>query len=448
MPEVSTSQTLLLTILLQLERRARGLSREELPFMMVNETAQLLPYDQAVLWRVQPGGGVRIEAVSGVAVPDPGSPFALWLTGVVRGLAGREDAGAMHRLTSQGLREDQAGEWGDWLPANGLWLPLAAPGGVSLGGLVLFREAGWSDADMHVLSYLGDAYAHALALAEAPKRKFSRAGFLSRKRMFLVLLALFLAAMFYPMRQSVLAPAEVVSRSPVLIRAPYEGVVDQIHVEPNQEVEEGQLLLSLDDTHLRGRLAVARKAYELAQAEFQQASQQAFADVQAKARLALLKGAVEREAAEVAYIESLLERIQVKSPIKGVAVFDDPNDWLGRPVALGQKIFQVSRSDDAELEILLPASDAIALEPGTEVAFFLNVDPGRKITAKLRFASYQAVATPGGGMAYRLKAVFEGPPRGFRVGLRGTAKVYGERTVLGMVLFRKPINLVRQWLAS
>jgi len=52
-----------LTLLLQLESRARLAPAEELPYVMVNETSELFPYRQALLWRKEPAS---LIAASGV----------------------------------------------------------------------------------------------------------------------------------------------------------------------------------------------------------------------------------------------------------------------------------------------------------------------------------------------------------------------------------------------
>jgi hypothetical protein len=73
-------QLLRLTLLLQLERRARQAPSDELPFVIVNETAELLPYRQAVLWQKAPA---KLQAASGIAKPEKNSPYALWLKPVL-----------------------------------------------------------------------------------------------------------------------------------------------------------------------------------------------------------------------------------------------------------------------------------------------------------------------------------------------------------------------------
>ena len=59
--------------------------------------------------------------------------------------------------------------------------------------------------------------------------------------------------------------------------------------------------------------------------------------------------------------------------------------------------------------------------------------------------SYQAVLSPDGVASYRLRAVFDGPQEQARIGLRGTAKIYGERVLLGYYLLRRPLATLREW---
>ena len=162
-------------------------------------------------------------------------------------------------------------------------------------------------------------------------------------------------------------------------------------VEPNQDVASGQLLLTLDPTQIRNRLDVARKARDVAEAEYRQAAQQAAFDEKSRQQLAILQAAApSRSQADVTYAKSLLARIQVKAERPGIAVFDDPNDWTGRPVRIGERILTIADPAKAEIEVRLPVADAINLETGAEVALFLNIAPERRVDATLRYASYEA----------------------------------------------------------
>jgi len=148
----------------------------------------------------------------------------------------------------------------------------------------------------------------------------------------------------------------------------------------------------------------------------------------------------------VSYAQSLLDRIHVTASRDGLALFDDPNDWIGRPVTIGERLLEIADPTQGELEIWLPIADAITLKPGAEVEFFLNIAPGSPLHATLRQTSYEASLSPANLLGYRLKATLDDPSRMPRIGLRGTAKIYGEKVTLFYYLARRPLAAARQFL--
>ena len=93
-----------------------------------------------------------------------------------------------------------------------------------------------------------------------------------------------------PVKQTALAPAEVVSQDALIVASPLDGVVKTFHVAPNQPVRKGEKLFSLDDTTLRNRLEVGLKGVGVADAELNAASQRAFDNTQTRNEIALLTG--------------------------------------------------------------------------------------------------------------------------------------------------------------
>ncbi|PLX81158.1 MAG: hypothetical protein C0614_06955 [Desulfuromonas sp.] len=445
-PEAASGQLRSFGVFIDLEKRARHAKDEaELQFLMVNETLELARYRQALLWRRSPSGATRIAAVSGLSAVDRNTPFIAWAERLCAALQRGEQVGARPVETGD-LPEQLAGAWAEWLPAHALWIPLTDRDGTSLGALLLARDQPWTEGERHLLSYLTDAYGHAWAALLRQVSRRARLVTTPRRRLWLALFAILIACGLIPVRQSALAPAEVVPRDPVVIRAPIDGVVDHFQVEPNQSVSKGQPLLRLDDTRLISQLEVARMAQQVTEAELRQASQQAFFDERSKASLALIKGRLEQHAEEVAYVEGLLDRVEIRAPRGGLAIFDNVNDWTGRPVAMGERILLVANPDAVELEISLPVADAIALERGADVQLFLNIAPQAPVPASLHYASYQAHLTPTSVLAYRLLARFEPQQQPLRIGLKGTAKVYGQRTILAVHLLRRPFAALRQFL--
>jgi len=432
-----------LSALLNVEARARAAtSAEQLGFVMVNQTLALAHYRQAALW--VEGEGIR--AVSGVAVIDAGAPYMLWLGKLLPKLAVRlTEAGPVTAaMVDPADRED----WAEWLPPHALLLPLIDAEGRRLGALLLARDGDWSEAETALLVHLSGAYAHAWgALHRASPRQQALVWaktHLTRRRQWAIA-AVLLAVLAVPVHLSVLAPGEMVPADPAVVRAPLEGVVDKILVKPNDVVTEGQPLFELDATPLTAKLDVARKAQATAEAEYRQAAQAAVWDPKSKAQMAILAGRIEERQAEADYLQGLLERIRVKAPRGGVAVFDDPSEWIGRPVAIGERVMVVAGEHETEIEAWLAIGDAIDLKPGAELTLFLNVDPLHPVAARLRYAAYEAATRADGTLAYRLRATVDAADKP-RVGLKGTARIEGARVPLAYWLLRRPLAAARQFL--
>jgi hypothetical protein len=111
----------------------------------------------------------------------------------------------------------------------------------------------------------------------------------------------------------------------------------------------------------------------------------------------------------------------------------------------GLDLARSGKPAQAEIEIWLPVADAITLSPGAEVDFFLNVAPESPLRASLRQASYEATQSSAGLLGYRLKATLSDPAHPPRIGLKGTAKVFGERVSLFYYLLRRPLAAARQY---
>ena len=443
MSEQRNKQLLQLTFLLQLEQRARTASVDELPYILVNETADLFPYRQAVLWQQD---SAQLKAASGVMLPEKNSPYALWLNSVFKHIAHSEHAFTIHNFTAHDIPEDLAEEWAEFLPEHGLWIPLTTLFGERY-VLVLFREDRWKEAEQHLISYLAEAYGHALSLLQVTRPKKPWRERLRSKRLQLIITAIILIALFFPIRQSVLAEAEVIAYQPNLVRAPLDGVVEKFFVQPNENITAGQKLFELDMTQLKSRLSVAEETRDMAKTDYLQTTQQAMLDPSVKPKLAILKNKWDQQIAEADYVRSLLQRSEVTASRAGVAVFDDPNDWLGKPVKQGEKILAIAEPKSVELEVRLPMDDIIELNAGDKVLFFSNVTPNQPLAARLDYFSYRASPTPAQVIAYRLKAKFIDQENLPRLGYRGTAKLYGTRRPFVLWMLRKPIRTVRLWLA-
>nr|VFJ91030.1 MAG: Multidrug efflux pump subunit AcrA (membrane-fusion protein) [Candidatus Kentron sp. LFY] len=437
----ASSELRAVSALLQLQERTwAARSMEELAFIAVNETHNMASYRQAVLWIRDRG----VVTVSGVAASEKDAPFIQWTRRLLsRALV--EDS--PRAVGADDLAQDDAEEWRNWLPEHGFVLPLVDADGKRFGCLLLARDERWSAPEMALIKHLVATYGHAwISLTKKTRRIPTRPAV---KKWLLVTLGLTIVlSVFIPIPLTVLAPAEIVPINPMVIRSPLEGVVDRIRVRPNQTVSKNTPLFDLDGTTLNSQLDVAKKNLHTIEAEYRQTAQQAMVDRHSKAKLAILKGKASEQQSEIDHLRALIARTRVKAPRQGIVILDDATEWIGRPVMVGQRVMMIADEFDAEVEAWVPIGDAIPLAPDALVTVFLNADPLRPVKARLRMFGYEAIPRPDGSLAYRVRAVLHDTESGrrIRIGLRGTARITGERVLLAYWIFRRPLAAVRQTL--
>ncbi|NUT76969.1 HlyD family efflux transporter periplasmic adaptor subunit [Pseudomonas sp. C1C7] len=418
-------------------------SLNALSFSMANDLYPLLSFHQALVFSRRESS-LELLNVSGLSRPSEDSPYLVWLQRASRWVASQVPEGEPVWLTQDSTPPpaDIAEGWGEWWP-SGLWcIPITDREGQHLGLLILLLDQEPPAVLWQHLKGLVNTWGY--CWAALTRRRRLRRWHPNRKQTLLGLLVLG-ALLLLPVRQTALAPTEIVSRQAQIISSPIDGVIEQIKVRPNQPVEAGTPLFSLDETTLRSRAEVLGKEVAVADAELLSASQRAFDNPQSKNELTLLEGRAQQRRAELAAVQAQLKRTQVLSPRGGVAVFSDPNDWLGKPVVTGERIMQVADPTQPAMQIQLAVADAIALEPGAEVTLFLTAYPLTPLKGKILETSYQARPSDEGVVAYRLLASIEGTPEHARLGLHGTAKLYGGRVMLGYYLLRRPLATLRAW---
>jgi multidrug efflux pump subunit AcrA (membrane-fusion protein) len=435
--------------LVGLSRRARqAADTAELAFLAVNDSHALCPYRQGALWFA----GSGIEALSGVVEPEANAPYAQWLNRTCRFLDGAHRAATA--ITASTLPSELGGEWAEWLPPHGLWLPFGTEDAERRGGLLLASEQPWPQEAVLLLQEWMDVWHHAWTARMRSEPwswlnlklmigKLARpdAGWWKRRKTKVV--AAILLTMLFPVRLTVLAPGELVPSKPVVIRAPVDGVIGQFDVQPNQAVKAGQPLFSFDEASVATKRDVAQQAVAAAETEYRQYAQQALSDSRYKAQLAQLLSKVAERRAEADYYKSQYERSRVVAPQDGIALLDDPSEWIGKAVQTGERIMRIAVPGDVEIEAWLPIGNALPLPEQADVNLYLASSPLSSLSAKVRYMAHDAVVRPDGTYAYRVRASLEQGTEQ-RVGLKGTVKLSGGRVPLIYWMLRRPLATIRQ----
>lgn len=438
--------------LLVLSSRARSATAAELPFLLVNESRALFEYRQAALALDK-----KIVALSGLAQPELNAPYVQWLQQLCAYLDQKASNSAVV-VTSHDVPPELAAQWGEWLPAFIVWMPIT-----DLGAVIFARDAAWDDQSIALISEWSAVWGHAWRACQ-PKKSWTAARVLGTAKTLwqaraaaawwqqprVWIAAIILAVLLFPVRLSVLAPAELVPAHPEAIRAPLDGVIGQFHIEPNQRVAQGQLLFEFDDASLKAQAQVAQQVLATAEAEYRQNASLAVADNRSKAQLAPLLGKIEEKRAELNYLQGQIERARVLAPKAGIAVFDDPSEWVGRPVQTGERILRIADANDIEIEAWLPLGDALIFPDSARVQMYPSATPLHSLAGHLRYFAFEAQARPDGNYAYRVRATLdESMPSnnagGARLGQKGTARIYAGHVPLIYWVIRRPLAMIRQY---
>ena len=433
-----------LRALMRLEAAIRKVGAvPELNALVANEARGLLRARQIFVIDCA-AGRVRVAAISGLPTVERGAPLIQEIERGLKRLGDEEGLARRHEFRLAGLVTEESAGVVTYPLQEMLWLPFKGDGAQPPGGLLAARENAWSEGDIGVGEHLADAMGYArraLSMAPVRGRRF-RPG-----RKTLVAAALGLAALtFVPVPMTVLAPLEVVPREPFVVATSLEGIVESIPVEPNQRVAEGEVVARLAAVELRNKLEVAEREVQVAAAKLQKATQLAFVDVRGRHDMALMQAELDLRVAERDYARDQLERTALRAGRAGIAVYGDRRDIVGRPVAVGDRLMEIADPDAVEVQVDIPVGDALVVRPGARAKLFLDSDPLRAVDATIVRADYKARERDGTNLAYRAVARLADAAGAVpRLGLRGTAQVYGESVPLWFYLFRRPISALRQW---
>ncbi len=429
--------------ILQLEkmvRSSRNLS--ELAFIIMNETHKLVGYKNAFLWFANSRGGVDVFSASGVEEVDKSAPLVHWLKKAIASFAVKKEAKSSQVIGIDHFPKVITTDWSKYMSRNVFWCPLLDDDGNLYGGIWFAKDKPYQKNELVLLEIILDAYRHQIGVYKEVNK--NKGNSLLKKLSLRGLLIAVVILMFLPVRQSVVATSSIVPKNPVIVNSPINGVIKKVLVEPNNFIGEGDNLIVFDDVEMKNRYEVSLKTLKVVEAELKKARQLAFSSPQDQANIKLLEAKLEQKVKDVEYNKTILSKVLLQSSANGVAIFGDKNDLIGRPVVVGEKLLVIANPREVELEIMVPAEDAISLEKDSKVDFFLNINAMKSYRAKIYQASYEPIITPEGVASYKVKATILADRDLPRVGLKAVSKIYGKNVSVFYYLFRRPIRFIRQ----
>ena len=458
-PEMDPRMQRLLT-LLTLHKNTRHKQKiSDLAFLMVNQTFNLVPYRHGVFWRWD-GARITVEAASGLVELDQNGPYVQWLGRVIARQikeaesdqwlkigdqpAAESDAKCL-RVTAADCEQAERQEWGEWASSHALLVTMKGAADKTAFGLWLDREEAFHETDTAFMEDLGDGFAHAIRnFGGGGSRSLFKTILRPTKSGMAIFLLLVCITMFTPARMTATAPAEVVARQPHVVTVPFDGIIEKAMVEPNQLVKKGDVLLVMDQTSLKNEQTMTQGELETVEMALDKTEREALTDPKKRNEINVLKAQLASKMNEKKYADDLLSRAEIRAEEDGIVIFPDANNLKGRPARTGEQVMLLAKPNDTELVIRIPADSMIDISTDVHAKFFLNVTPLSSREAKIANISYQPSSDADGMMSYKVRAEFVDAENLPRVGWTGTAKVYGESSIMLFNVLRRPLIALRR----
>lgn len=415
---------------------------EELAFLIVNDTIHLLPYSRAFLFNYSENRP-KLIAASGQANLNDDSPLVKTAQHLISGL---NDPGEVRVLKDTDFSEQHREAWGVYQKENQssiLWLPIFAEHKQVLGlWLEQLESKTFAVPIPEMIVLLKDFLMHGYGIAwERVGRKYSaRNWFGLTKNKLMYLLIPLLASLFLiriPLR--VAAPCEIVSSDLYLIRAPLAGVIKEVVVLPGAAVKKEDPLVVYDPSKLEHALKSSAEDVQEKKGAVDRAAILGQQDRQLLNELNLLNIKLQKEKLNLDFATYEASLLTIKSPQDGVVIIDSPEDWRGRPVVVGEKIMAIGNLDKTQVKIWIPEADNVPLDIEKTIKVYFYVSPAHSYDCKIRYIANEVTLSEREIPSFVAKADWvDHPPEDQKLGLRGTAILYGKPVSLFYYIIRKP----------
>lgn len=422
-----------------IQRSIRSKDQKALAFNIVNDPIRILRYDRATLWIFR-DGKPKLQAVSGQPSFSEYSPFIREWTQFIEQLP---SPNILHKVTIPPETKEFK------LPKNAIlyWIPGFVEKDLVLGLLVEYWDR--DEKELPIEAFLKLIQSSLFNTYAAEWQRFNQNSIIERFKLnrlrtwgtALLIASFVLFGVRLPLR--IVAPSEVVPKDPYLVTAPLDGIIKQVVVMPGTKVSKGDLLFSYEDEVLLRQLEAAQKEVKVNEAEVKRALVQGLADEQVRDELAVKQLQLEKEKVALSLAEYQASKINVVAEEDGIVMMNNPDEWRGKPVKMGEKVLTINNPTSTKVKIWIPEDDNIPLNLNHPLKVFLNTAPTKSYEAKVNYIAYESNVDLKDTSSFIAEANWIEQPPDVKLGLKGSAVLYGEDVSLAYYLIRRPLVKLR-----
>ena len=222
---------------------------------------------------------------------------------------------------------------------------------------------------------------------------------------------------------------------PVQVRyvvARFDGILEQVFVEPGDRVEKNDPLAKIDgreiDLELRSIEADSAKALKMRD------NYLATGDI-APAQISLLESRRLQERSSL--LQDRQQKLDLNSPLEGIVLTGDLKQEVGGPVTRGQMLFEIAPLKTVLIELAVLDEDVSYVKKDMEVDVRFDAFPGRTWKSAIDRIAPKSNLVQGANV-FLTTFELENEDRMLQPGMQGHAKIACGRRTLAWIYFHKP----------
>jgi RND family efflux transporter MFP subunit len=262
-------------------------------------------------------------------------------------------------------------------------------------------------------------------------------GYLVRKLLWMLLLALIVFFYFFEVDYRVTAPTSIEGAVQRVVAAPFDGYIKEAPIRPGDLVKEGDLLCLLDDRDLK----LERIKWLTEREQLIKQYHEAMAEHD-RAEIRITRAKIDQAKAQLSLIDEQLARTKVVAPFNGIVMSGDLSQSLGAPVERGQELFQVAPLDAYRVIADVDERDITEIAVGQQSELILPSMPGQSFPFVVEKVTPVSTAKEGRNY-FRVEGGMEQAPARLRPGMEGVGKIKIDRRKLIWVWTHKAIDWLR-----
>lgn len=254
----------------------------------------------------------------------------------------------------------------------------------------------------------------------------------AKKGVSLLLITLFFLIMLIPLEYKISVPSVIEGKIEAPVVAPYDGFIRSADTKAGESVNEGQILVELEDQEL-----VLARDKLLSQRNEKSNEYRTTLSKKERGQARLLQSQIAQIEGSIAESELKISKSKISSPISGWVIAGDISRSIGAKVNQGDLLFKVSPLDEFRVMLKIPEKDIRFFVEGQKADLRLHAFPHKHLETKIVSIS-PLYSELDGIIVYLTEAELLGEENhALKPGMEGVAKVSVGQKVLGWQLIRR-----------